>query len=132
MKLLMSPTTMNKIRKTKGWAIRTFFGLMLRGNRASFEDIYIMFNGCVIQYTGMVRRAKTNTLEQDDGSIFGVYRYSSVEKAHESNNEFWDFRKIQEHNFVQFFKPVSRSGFVDTDEATAAKVALLSSFQELD
>ena len=128
---MISPMNMNKIRKTKGWAIRTFFGLMLRGIRASFEDIYTMFNGCVFQYAEMVQRAKTNTLEDSDGSVFGVYRYSSVEKAHASNNEFWDFRRIQEHNFVKFLKPAARTGVVETDEATAAKPALLSSFQEL-
>lgn len=132
LKMMKSHSSSNKIKKTKGWALKVFFDVMLRGNRVKFEDIYSLFEGCVAQFAGMVRRAMNDELEDDDGSIFGVYRYSSLKKAHASNNEFWDFREIHEHEFKKFFKPISRSPSEEIENASAAKVALLSSFQELD
>lgn len=75
--------------------------------------------------------AKSNTLDKEDGSISGVNSYSSLKKAPESNNESWDFRTIREHNFIKLLKSVARTAVVETEKASAANDALLSSFQEL-
>ena len=109
LKMTKSHSSSNKIKKTKGWALKVFFGVMLRGNRVKLEDIYLLFESCVAQFLGMVRREMNDELEDDDGFISGVYGYSSLKKAHLGKNEFLDFREIHKHEFKKFFKPVSRS-----------------------
>lgn len=47
--------SMNKTRNTRGWEVRVFFGPVLLGDRATFDEICALLHGCVTQFAGFVR-----------------------------------------------------------------------------